>query len=194
MLRGRRSHPAPRRPAGADGRRGRERQGRQHRQAQPGHPPRRRPPAGLRLVPRHPAERRACTATSGAGRVEFRAGAFRGRLPSVRRTVARFGAPEVCEFRKGWFADTMPALRRAASTSPCSTSTCSARPAPASSHLVPRLRPGGVDLHAGRPPARRSSTLLGDARFWRDEVGVEPPRIAGPRAPEAARDRRRRAA
>src|SRR4029453_10721870 len=42
--------------------------------------------------------------------VEFRAGAFRGRLPSVRRVVARFGAPEVCEFRNGWFADTMPQL------------------------------------------------------------------------------------
>src|SRR5262249_56809180 len=42
--------------------------------------------------------------------VVFRAGAFRGRLPAVRRTVARFGAPEVCDFRKGWFADTLPAL------------------------------------------------------------------------------------
>ena len=72
-------------------------------------PPRRRPARRLRLVPRHPANTEVHRNLWGR-RVEFRAGAFRGRLPSVRRTVARFGAPEVCEFRKGWFADTLPAF------------------------------------------------------------------------------------
>jgi O-methyltransferase len=110
-------------------------------------------------------------------RVEFRAGAFRGRLPSVCRTVARFGAPEVCEFRKGWFADTLPAWDGHVDVALLdvdllsSTRTCL-------THLVPRLRPGGVVLtQDGHLEA--VVALLGDARFWRDEVGVEPPSIAG---------------
>src|SRR5262249_46631947 len=110
-------------------------------------------------------------------RVVFRAGAFRGRLPAVRRTVARFGAPEVCEFRKGWFADTMPALDRPIDVALLdvdllsSTRTCLV-------HLVPRLRPGGaVFTQDGHLEAVVG--LLRDERFWRDEVGVEPPRIRG---------------
>ena len=110
-------------------------------------------------------------------RVEFRAGAFRGRLPSVRRTVERFGALEVCEFRKGWFADTLPAFDGHVDVALLdvdllsSTRTCL-------THLMPRLRPGGViftqdgHLHA-------IAELLGDPHFWRDEVGVEPPAIPG---------------
>ncbi len=110
-------------------------------------------------------------------RVEFRAGAFRGRLPSVRRTVTRFGAPEVCEFRKGWFADTLPAFDGHVDVALLdvdlldSTRTCLR-------HLIPRLRPGGVvftqdgHLHA-------IIDLLADAGFWRNDVGIEPPRIDG---------------
>lgn len=109
--------------------------------------------------------------------VEFRAGAFRGRLPSVRRTVARFGAPEVCEFRKGWFADTIPRLDAPLDVVLLdvdlleSTRTCLV-------HLVPRLRPGGV-LFTQDGHLRAVVDLLADAGFWRDEVGVAPPRIAG---------------
>jgi len=110
-------------------------------------------------------------------RVRFRAGAFTGRLPSVRRTVARFGAPEVCELRKGWFADTLPAVTEAldvvlldvdlvASTRTCVT------------HLYPRLRAGGV-LFSQDGHLRATVALLGEPRFWRDEVGVEPPEIPG---------------
>src|SRR5262245_49985372 len=44
--------------------------------------------------------------------VHFRAGAFRGRMAEVRRTVARFGAPEVCVLHGGWFADTLPRFDR----------------------------------------------------------------------------------
>ena len=110
-------------------------------------------------------------------RVRFRAGAFTGRLPSVRRTVARFGAPDVCELRKGWFADTMPAVTDAldvvlldvdllASTRICMR------------HLYPRLRPGGV-LFSQDGHLRATVELLAEPGFWRDEVGVEPPEIPG---------------
>jgi O-methyltransferase len=109
--------------------------------------------------------------------VEFRAGAFRGRLPSVRRTVARFGAPEVCEFRKGWFADTMPALDTPVDVALldvdllASTRTCLRA-------LVPQLRPGGA-VFTQDGHLRAVVDLLADARFWRDEVGIAPPRIPG---------------
>ena len=109
--------------------------------------------------------------------VEFRAGAFRGRLPSVRRVVARFGAPEVCEFRKGWFADTMPAFGGHVDVALLdvdllsSTCTCLVR-------LVPRLRPGGV-VFTQDGHLQAVVEMLGNARFWRDEVGVDPPVIRG---------------
>ncbi len=109
--------------------------------------------------------------------VEFRAGAFRGRLPSVRRTVARFGALEVCDFRKGWFADTLPAFDGAVDVALLdvdllsSTRTCL-------THLLPRLRDGGV-VFTQDGHLEAVVDLFGDARFWRHEVGVEPPVIAG---------------
>ena len=110
-------------------------------------------------------------------RVEFRAGAFRGRLPSVRRTVERFGAPEVCEFRKGWFADTLPAFDGHVDIALLdvdllsSTRTCL-------THLMPRLRPGGV-IFSQDGHLEAIVELLADPAFWRDDVGVEPPRIRG---------------
>ena len=109
--------------------------------------------------------------------VHFRAGAFRGRLPSVRRTVCRFGAPEVCEFRKGWFADTLAAFDAPIDVVLLdvdligSTRTCV-------THLFPLLRPGGV-LFSQDGHLRATVALLGDASFWRDEVGVDQPRIEG---------------
>jgi O-methyltransferase len=110
-------------------------------------------------------------------RVEFRAGAFRGRLPSVHRTVARFGELRVCDFRKGWFADTLPAFAGHVDVALLdvdlltSTRTCL-------THLVPRLRPGGV-VFTQDGHLRAVVDLLADARFWREEVGVEPPHIPG---------------
>src|SRR5262249_38216430 len=110
-------------------------------------------------------------------RVEFRAGAFRGRLPSVRRTVARFGEPLVCDFRKGWFADTLPAFEGHVDVALLdvdlltSTRTCL-------QHLVPPLRPRGVGLPQGRPPAGVRGPLGGPG-FWRDGVGGEPARLPG---------------
>jgi O-methyltransferase len=110
-------------------------------------------------------------------RTEFRAGAFRGTARLVERTIARYGAPEVCELVKGWFADTLPGLEGPLDVVLLdvdlveSTRTCIR-------WLYPRIRPGGVllsqdgHLHA-------TITLLRDARFWRDEVGVTPPVMQG---------------
>lgn len=107
----------------------------------------------------------------------FRAGAFRGRLREVQRTVAHFGAPEVVDYRKGWFADTLPEFREPADVVfldvdlLASTRTCL-------SELMPRLRPGG-SLFTQDGHLRAIRELLGDARFWREEVGIEPPAIPG---------------
>jgi hypothetical protein len=109
--------------------------------------------------------------------VEFRAGAFRGRLPSVRRTVAQYGALDVCEFHKGWFADTLADFDRPVDVVLldvdllASTRTCITR-------LFPRLRPGG-SLFTQDAHLEAIIALLGDERFWRDEVGVPPPAIPG---------------
>ena len=110
-------------------------------------------------------------------RTEFREGAFRGTARLVERTIARFGAPEVCELVKGWFADTLPTLERpldvvlldvdlAASTRECVR------------WLYPRIRPGGV-LLSQDGHLRATIELLTDERFWRDAVGMSPPAIHG---------------
>jgi len=110
-------------------------------------------------------------------RTEFREGAFRGTAKLVERTIARFGAPEVCELVKGWFADTLPALDRpldvvlldvdlTASTRACVR------------WLYPRIREGGV-LLSQDGHLRGTIDLLADQGFWRDEVGVPRPVING---------------
>jgi hypothetical protein len=108
---------------------------------------------------------------------EFRAGAFRGTLSLVRRTVERFGAPETCEFVPGWFADTLPGLVRPLDVVLLdvdlleSTRTCVRC-------LFPRIRPGGA-LLSQDGHLRATIELLADERFWRDEVGVALPPIHG---------------
>jgi O-methyltransferase len=107
----------------------------------------------------------------------FHARAFRGRLASVERTVARWGAPEVCRFEKGWFENTLPRL----DVSPdvvvldvdlaSSTRTCL-------KEIWPRLRPGGV-LFSLDGQLRATHEILTDSRFWREEVGVDPPVVEG---------------
>jgi len=107
----------------------------------------------------------------------FRAGAFRGRLREVQRTVEAFGAPEVVEYRKGWFHDTLPQLQESVDVALldvdllASTETCLV-------HLVPLLRRGGV-IFTQDGHLRAIAARLADARFWRDEIGIEPPAIAG---------------
>ena len=44
--------------------------------------------------------------------------------------------------------------------------------------LWPRLRSGGV-LFSLDGQLRATHEILGDTRFWRDEVGVEPPVVGG---------------
>jgi O-methyltransferase len=108
---------------------------------------------------------------------EFREGAFRGTAALVARTVARYGAPEVCEFVKGWFADTLPGLERPLDVVlldvdlAASTRTCVR-------WLYPRIRPGGA-LLSQDGHLRATIALLADERFWREEVGVPPPPIRG---------------
>lgn len=107
----------------------------------------------------------------------FRRGAFHGRLREVQRTVATLGAPEVVDYRKGWFAETLPAFDRPLDVALldvdllASTRTCLV-------HLAPRLRPGGV-IFTQDGHLRAIAALLADPAFWRDEVGVAPPRIVG---------------
>lgn len=107
--------------------------------------------------------------------IEFRPGAFRATLPSVRRTVERLGAPEVCAFHKGWFADTLPALDPRPHLDVVlldvdlldSTRLCVRE-------LYPRLRPGGV-LVTLDGQLRATHELLADPAFWRDEVALPAP-------------------
>ena len=110
--------------------------------------------------------------------VRFRAGAFRATLPQVRRAVERLGAPEVVSFHKGWFADTLPSLEAPPLDVVVldvdlveSTRVCLRQ-------LVPRLAAGGV-LFTLDGQLRATHDLLGSAAFWRDEVGVPPPRVEG---------------
>jgi O-methyltransferase len=109
--------------------------------------------------------------------IEFRAGAFRGRLVSVRRNVEAFGAIEVCRFEKGWFSDVLPRIEGPLDVVVLdvdlarSTRTCV-------KELWPRLRPGGV-LFSLDGQLRATHEVLGDAAFWRGEVGSEPPSIEG---------------
>ncbi len=110
-------------------------------------------------------------------KTEFRAGAFKGRLTSVLRTVERWGAPEVCRFEKGWFADVLPRLEGPFDVVVLdvdlaeSTRTCLRE-------IWPRLRSGGV-LFSLDGQLRATHEILGDPGFWREEVGAEPPPMEG---------------
>ncbi|MBI4615568.1 MAG: class I SAM-dependent methyltransferase [Planctomycetes bacterium] len=107
----------------------------------------------------------------------FRAGAFAGRLASVKRVVERFGAIEVCEFHKGWFHETLPRFERPVDVAILdvdllsSTRICLAR-------LFPLLRAGGL-LFTQDGHLKKIVETLASERFWRDEVGVHPPAIPG---------------
>lgn len=107
----------------------------------------------------------------------FRAGAFRGRLREVQRTVEAFGAPALVEYRKGWFHETLPQLAETVDVAFLdvdlleSTRTCLV-------HLVPRMRPGGV-IFTQDGHLRAIAALLADPAFWRDQIGAAPIAIPG---------------
>lgn len=109
--------------------------------------------------------------------VRFRKGAFTGRLRGVQRVVEAHGAPEICAYEKGWFEDTLAGFDAPVDVVILdvdllsSTRTCVKA-------LYPRLRPGGV-LFTQDGHLEAIVDLLGDEVFWRQEVGVAPPRIPG---------------
>lgn len=107
----------------------------------------------------------------------FRAGAFRGRINTVRKNLERYGAAEVCTLYKGYFADTLPAVDGPIDVAVLdvdlleSTRTCLRE-------IFGRLAPDGV-VFSLDGQLRATHALLGNEAFWRDEVGVAPPRITG---------------
>ena len=112
----------------------------------------------------------------------FRPGAFRARLRAVERTLDRHGAPEVVTLHKGWLAETLPAFlagrpERAVDVVlldvdlVASTRTCVRE-------LFPRLRRDGVMISLDGQ-LRATHALLGDRRFWTEDVGVAMPVIEG---------------
>lgn len=110
-------------------------------------------------------------------RVVFRKGAFTGRLAQVQRTVAELGAPEVCTFVKGWFAETLPGLEGPVDVALLDVDLLSST-RECLRAIYPRLRPGGV-VFTQDGHLQAIVALLGDPKFWRDEVGCPPPRIEG---------------
>ena len=111
------------------------------------------------------------------GRINFRKGAYRGRLEEVKTNVQRLGALDTCEFVPGWFEDTMPQFRQpiaAAFTDvdlASSTRTCLR-------YLYPLLMPGGsMFSHDGDVPL--CIEVFRDDQFWRSVVGYERPPIQG---------------
>ena len=110
-------------------------------------------------------------------RLVFTKGAFRATVPQVRRTLARVGAPEAVTLHPGLFEDTLPDFRARIDVALldvdllASTRTCLV-------HLFPQLAPDGV-LFSHDGHVRAVCELVGSDAFWRDEVGVEPPRVQG---------------
>lgn len=107
----------------------------------------------------------------------FRRGAFRGRLTSVKNTVERFGAIEVCTFHKGLFEETVPLFKETIDFALldvdllASTRTCVKQ-------FFPLLAPDGVMLSQDGH-LRAIVELFSSAEFWRSEVGVALPHIIG---------------
>jgi O-methyltransferase len=111
------------------------------------------------------------------GDAYFPPGSYKGSLDEVRSNVARYGAVETCRFVKGWFDDTMPGFKEPVGVAyidvdlESSTRTCIR-------YLFPLLVPGGV-LFSQDGHLPWVINLLRDEKFWRDEVGAEPPRMEG---------------
>ncbi|MGE0785513.1 MAG: TylF/MycF/NovP-related O-methyltransferase [Sandaracinaceae bacterium] len=107
--------------------------------------------------------------------VRFLEGAFRGRRGAVERRVRELGAIEVCAFHKGLFEDTLPLADGPVDVALldvdliASTRTCLRA-------LGPRMRDGGV-IFSQDGHLRATCALVRDVAFWREEVGMTPPRV-----------------
>lgn len=107
----------------------------------------------------------------------FPTGSWAGSLDDVRTTVARFGNLDVCHFIKGWYEETLPGFREPIAVAHLDVSlvasyrTCLR-------HLWPLVIPGGCifSREGGLPGVR---ALLGEERFWREEVGCAQPVMRG---------------
>jgi O-methyltransferase len=109
--------------------------------------------------------------------VSFPKGSYCGHVDEVKANVARFGAPDVCVLVKGWFEDTMPRFSEPIIAAyidvdlVSSTRTCL-------KYLFPLLIPGGV-LFSQDGHLPLVVELLGNDRFWEDEIGCSRPHIDG---------------
>jgi O-methyltransferase len=108
---------------------------------------------------------------------KFNQGDYKGSLDTVEKNIRRYGRFGNCEFVKGWYEDTMPTFDRSVIVAYTdvdlanSTRTCL-------KYLFPRLVRGGVIFSQdGHLPL--VIDVMADANFWREAVGVEPPRIIG---------------
>lgn len=110
----------------------------------------------------------------GKRRAVFRPGAYAGSLEEVRGNIERFGDVKSCRFVRGWFSDTMPGFGEAVGVAfvdvdlVSSTRDCMR-------YLYPRLVPGGA-IYSQDAHLSKVANLLNDESFWRQEVGVAPPR------------------
>ena len=107
----------------------------------------------------------------------FSKGRYGGTLEEVAANVRRFGEPGCCEFIRGLFDETMSSFSRPVAVAfidvdlQSSTKTCLR-------YLYPLLAPGGsIFSHDGHLPL--CAGVIGDERFWTDEVGWPMPVLDG---------------
>jgi O-methyltransferase len=115
--------------------------------------------------------------TMYGGKIDFSGGQYCGTLNEVKDNVRRHGAIDACTFVPGWFQDTMPSFAEPVLVAfvdvdlVSSTATCL-------KCLYPLLAPGGI-VYSQDGHIPLVAALLNDARFWREDVGVDKPVVEG---------------
>jgi O-methyltransferase len=108
---------------------------------------------------------------------DFAEGSYAGSLEEVRANIDRHGVLSRCAFHEGWFEDTLPGFREPIAAAYVDVDLA-ASTRTVLEHVYPLLSPGGFLMSQdGHIP--RVVEVLEDERFWRDEVGAEPPRMQG---------------
>ena len=115
------------------------------------------------------------TKTESGYSVDLKGGEYCGTLEEVKSNIKQYGEISVCEFIKGWYKDTLPEFKEEIFAVFCdvdfvqSTRECI-------KYLYPQIVNGGYfftqDAHF--PKIRE---LFEDEDFWKNEVGVEVPRL-----------------